>query len=293
MGGSGAARTTPEYVNRITPEVQASSHWTKPDGTLGVIVAEAMIRAGALESRRRELESACSSPPSGASLRAALRQSAVGLLAEVKRRSPSKGSIAEGLDAVEQARAYAAGGAAALSILTEPAHFGGSIDDLLEVGKSIALPTLKKDFHVAPIQLVEARALGASAALLIARALAPDRLAEMMRIGHALGLELLVEVRDEAELERALAEGATMIGVNNRDLETLIIDQATSDRLIPRIPPHVVAIAESGVKTRADVERYAAVGADAVLVGSSLSAAPDPIAATRALAGVSRRHRAG
>lgn len=293
MGGSGAARTTPEYVSRISPEVQAFSHWTEPVGTLGAIVAEAKIRAEALESRRSELESACSNAPSRASLRAALRQPAVGLLAEVKRRSPSKGAIAEGLDAVEQAHAYAAGGAAGVSILTEPAHFGGSIDDLLDVGRRVALPILKKDFHVAPIQLVEARALGASAALLIARALAPDRLAEMMRIGHALGLELLVEVRDEAELERALAEGATMIGVNNRDLETLIIDLATSDRLIPRIPPHVVAIAESGVKTRGDVERYAAVGADAVLVGSSLSASPEPIAATRALAGVPRRQRAG
>lgn len=293
MGGSGAARTTPEYVSRISPEVQAFSHWTEPVGTLGAIVAEAKIRAEALESRRSELESACSNAPSGTSLRAALRQPAVGLLAEVKRRSPSKGAIAEGLDAVEQALAYAAGGAAGVSILTEPAHFGGSIDDLLDVGRRVALPILKKDFHVAPIQLVEARALGASAALLIARALAPDRLAEMMRIGHALGLELLVEVRDEAELERALAEGATMIGVNNRDLETLIIDLATSDRLLPRIPPHVVAIAESGVKTRGDVERYATVGADAVLVGSILSASPEPIAATRALAGVPRRQRAG
>ena len=273
--------------------MQAFSPWTNPGGTLGVIVAEAQICAEGLESRRRELERACSLVPIGASLRSALRQPAVGLLAEVKRRSPSKGAIAAGLDAVAQAHAYAMGGAAGVSILTEPAHFGGSIDDLLDVGRSVALPTLKKDFHVAPIQLVEARALGASAALLIARAIAPHRLSEMMRIGHALGLELLVEVRDEAELEQALAEGAIMIGVNNRDLETLIIDPATSDRLIPRIPPHVVAIAESGVRTRADVERYAAVGADAVLVGSSLSVSPDPAAATRALAGVPRRQRAG
>ena len=225
------------------------------------------------------------------SLRTALRQPGVSLLAEVKRRSPTKGAIAEGLDAVAQARAYAEGGAAGVSILTEPAHFGGSVEDLLGVRSAVPLPILKKDFHVAPIQLVEARALGASAALLIVRALPPQQLADMMRIGRELGLELLVEVRDEVELERALAEGATIIGVNNRDLETLIIDPATSDRLIPGIPPHVVAIAESGVKTRADVERYAAVGADAVLVGSSLSASADPAAATRALAGVPRRHR--
>lgn len=276
-----------KYVNA------AQHHWTPPTGTLGAIVAEAELRAAALSSREGELERSCLSTPAGTSLRSALRQPTVGLLAEVKRRSPSKGAIAEGLNAVEQANAYASGGAAGVSILTEPAHFGGSIDDLIDVGKRVALPALKKDFHIAPIQLMEARALGASAALLIVRALSPDRLAEMMRMGRTLGLELLVEVRDEAELERALTEGATLIGVNNRDLETLIIDPATSDRLIPRIPSHVVAIAESGVKTRADVERYAAVGADAVLVGSSLSASPDPVAATRALAGVPRRDRAG
>ena len=251
------------------------------------------MRARALETRRHELERACSLVPAGASLRAALRGPDVALLAEVKRRSPSKGAIAEGLDAVTQARLYLAGGAAGVSILTEPAHFGGSNEDLVDVARNVALPTLKKDFHVAPIQLVEARALGASAALLIARALAPDRLAEMMRIGFALGLELLVEIRDDAELELALASGATMIGVNNRDLETLNIDPATADRLIPRIPPHIVAIAESGVSGRSDVERYAAIGADAVLVGSSLSAARDAAAATRALAGVPGRPRAG
>jgi indole-3-glycerol phosphate synthase len=245
-----------------------------------------------LEGRLDELKRLCAVTPPGPSLRLALGQRSVSLLAEVKRRSPSKGSIAEGLDAVQQATAYVDGGAAGVSILTEPAHFGGSIDDLLEVRRRVAVPVLKKDFHVRPIQLIEARALGASAALLIARALSPDALAEMMRVGSDLGLELLVEVRDEAELERALTGGATMIGVNNRDLETLVIDPETSIRLIPLIPSSIVAIAESGVRTRADVERYAAVGADAVLVGSSLSSATDPVAATRALAGVTRVPRA-
>ena len=180
-----------------------------------------------------------------------------------------------------------------MSILTEPAHFGGSTDDLIAVRRAIGLPVLKKDFHVAPVQLLEARALGASAALLIVRAVSPETLRELMATGRALGLELLVEVRDEAELELALGEGADMVGVNNRDLETLHIDAATSDRLIPLIPADVVAIAESGVSTRADVERYAAVGADAVLVGSSLSAAADPVEATRSMADVVRRSRAG
>ena len=154
------------------------------------------------------------------------------------------------------------------------------------------IPALKKDFHVRPIQLVEARALGASAALLIARALSPDRLREMMERGRELALELLVEVRDEGELERALESGATMIGVNNRNLETLEIDPATAERIIPRVPRWVVAVAESGIRTRADVARYAACGADAVLVGSSISAAVDPVAATHALSGVPRCARA-
>jgi indole-3-glycerol phosphate synthase len=251
-----------------------------------------VLRASVLEGRLDDLERLCALTPAGPSLRDALDQSSVSLLAEVKRRSPSKGAIAVGLDAVDQARAYADGGASGVSILTEPAHFGGSTDDLLDVRRRVVLPVLKKDFHVAPIQLIEARALGASAALLIARALSPDRLAEMMRVGVELDLELLVEIRDEAELERALAGGATMIGVNNRDLETLVIDAETSIRLIPLIPSSVIAIAESGVRMRGDVERYAAVGADAVLVGSSLSSAADPVAATRALAGVGRVHRA-
>jgi indole-3-glycerol phosphate synthase len=217
----------------------------------------------------------------------------VAIVAEVKRRSPSKGAIAESLDAVGQARAYAAGGASGVSVLTEPDHFGGSVADLVAVRAALAIPALKKDFHIAPIQLLEARAIGASAALIIARALSPERLAEMMGLGKALGLELLVEVRDEAELERALAGGATMVGVNNRDLETLQIHADTADRLIPLIPESVIAIAESGVSSRADVERYAASGADAVLVGSVLSASPDPERATRALSGVPRRRRDG
>ena len=221
-----------------------------------------------------------------------MRAPAVGLLTEVKRRSPSKGDIAAGLDAGEQARRYMAGGAAGISVLTEPDHFCGSIDDLVAAQKATALPTLKKDFHVAPIQLIEARAFGASAALLIARALHPDSLAEMMQVGAELGLELLVEVRDEDELQLAIDLGATMIGVNNRNLETLEIDPTTCDRLIPMIPGDAIAIAESGVNTRWDVERYASVGADAVLVGSSLSSAENPEAATRAIVGVSRRERA-
>jgi indole-3-glycerol phosphate synthase len=140
--------------------------------------------------------------------------------------------------------------------------------------------------------LLEARAFGASAALVIARAVSPSRFRELTDRARDLELELLVEVRDESELERALEGGATLIGVNNRDLETLEIDRSTAERIIPKIPRWVVAIAESGIKSREDVGRYAACGADAVLVGSSISAAADPVAAARALTGVTRSTRA-
>jgi indole-3-glycerol phosphate synthase len=269
-----------------------SSHWNPPAGTLGRIAAEAEARAAKLETDRRKLAALADRTPVGPSLERAVESAVdVSVLAEVKRRSPSKGIIAATLGAVQQSQAYGSGGAVGVSILTEPLHFGGSNDDLLAVRVETQLPVLKKDFHVRPIQLVEARALGASAALIIVRALSPERLVEMMEAGRALGLELLVEVRDQRELERALDAGATMIGVNNRDLETLEVDPTTAERIIPLMPRTVTAIAESGVKSRADVERYAAIGADAVLVGSSLSAATDPAAATRALTGVPRRRR--
>jgi indole-3-glycerol phosphate synthase len=253
---------------------------------------EAADRAHALlRDHGPRLTAALRDTPEPPSLAAALRADSVTVLAEVKRRSPSKGDIAPALDPVEQAQAYRDGGAAAVSILTEPRHFGGSTTDLAAVRAAVKLPILKKDFHVDVIQLVEARVLGASAALLIARALPPDRLISLVDEGRALGLELLVEVRDEDELETAIRSKANMIGVNNRNLETLVIDPATCDRLIPLVPPGVVAVAESGVQTRADVERYAAIGADAVLVGSVLSASADPRRATRDLTGVRRRTR--
>jgi indole-3-glycerol phosphate synthase len=211
----------------------------------------------------------------------------------VKRRSPSKGWIQQSLDSAEQARAYRDGGAAAISVLTEPAHFAGTGDDLIAVRKSVGLPTLKKDFHVAPVQLIEAKALGASAVLLIARALDDATLATLVGVARELALEVVVEVRDARELDRALERGATIVGVNNRDLETLLIDASNSERLLPHIPPRVVAVAESGITGRGDVERLAEAGADAVLVGSSISAAANPVEAVAALTGIRRRARVG
>ena len=271
--------------------MQAYSAWTPPTGTLGAIVAEARDRAALLKPNAAELtESAASAPPSP-SLASALRTDTVAVIAEVKRRSPSKGWINPGISAVDQARSYETGGAAAVSILTEPAHFGGSASDLVAVRDAVSIPALKKDFHVDPIQLIEAKALGASAALLIARALSPDLLCGMIDAARGLALEVIVEIRDDDELARALDAGAAIIGINNRNLETLDIDPATSERLLAQIPRHVIAIAESGVQSRADVERLARCGADAVLVGSVLSASPDPVDAVRQLAGVHRISR--
>lgn len=262
--------------------------WSTPTGTLGTLVAEAWKRAESLVGSTAELSRAASRALPAPALASALARTHVGIIAEVKRRSPSKGAINPLLDAGAGALAYAQGGAAAISVLTEPAHFGGSTADLQAAIAAITVPVLKKDFHVHPVQLIEARALGAAAALLIVRALSPDQLRTMADAARDLGLETIVEIRDEAELERALEVDARMIGVNNRDLETLRIDPTTSLRLLPLIPSSVVGIAESGMRTAADVEAVADAGADAVLIGSFVSAAPDPAAAVRALAGIRR-----
>ena len=262
-------------------------------GALGRLSAAAASRARELEKRSADLRDRAKDAPPGPSFAAALRRTDVAVIAEVKRRSPSKGVINAGLDAAEQASAYARGGAAALSILTEPSEFGGSVQDLADARAATRLPTLKKDFHVHPIQLLEARAAGASALLLIARALPPDDLSAMADRASELGLEVLVEVRSEQELERAVTIGHAMIGVNSRDLETLVIDPAVTSHLIPMIPAGRLAVAESGVSARLDVERAARAGADAVLVGSAVSASSDPTAAVAALRGVARTRRAG
>jgi len=273
--------------------VQATGTWSPPTGTLGRIISETAGRVTALrkDSARLERAAAVAARPQ-LTLKQALSRPTVGIIAEVKRKSPSKGWIAQGLSAVEQAHAYADGGAAAISVLTEPNHFDGSIEDLVAVIEDIDVPVLKKDFHVDPIQIVEARARGATAVLLIVRALSPLQLKAMIDAAAQYQVETLVEVRDEIELNRALDAGAEIIGINNRDLETLLIDPATSQRLLPRIPSGIVAVAESGISSVADVERLAVLGVDAVLVGSSLSSAPDPEALVRQLGSIRRGHRA-
>ena len=254
-------------------------------------MAEAAARAGGLAGRRDELVERAAARPARRPFAAALRRSDVALLTEIKRRSPSKGAINPTLDFPAFVRGYASGGAAALSILTQTSHFGGDVQDLAVASEVASVPVLRKDFLVSPLQLLEARAMGASAALLIARAVPPTLLGELFAAARELGLETLVEVRDEAELALAVDLGATVIGVNTRDLETLAIDAATGDRLLPQIPASAVAVWESGVTSRTDVERAARAGADAVLVGSSLSKSADPRAAVAALAGVPARGR--
>ena len=262
--------------------------WIPPSGTLGELTDEARARAATLAGRTDELRRLAVAAPTVPSFREALQGSDVGVIAEVKRSSPSKGAINPGLDLASQVKAYQSGGAVAISVLTEPTRFGGSTEDLVLARKSVALPLLKKDFHVDVSQIYEARSLGASAALVIARAVPPALLKDLMTAGAEVGLEILVEVRDERELGLALSLNAELIGVNNRNLETLVIDSETALRIIPLIPRGVVAIAESGMKRVAEVKRVADAGADAVLVGSELSGASDPEAVLRSLTGVAR-----
>lgn len=261
---------------------------------LGRLVSEAVARAAALEPRREELERAAARAERRAPFAAALRAGGmVAVIAEVKRRSPSRGDISPLLGAAAQALSYEAGGAAAVSVLTEPVHFGGSIADLEEAARATHLPLLRKDFLVSEAQLAEARAYGASAALLIARALSPERLRALAASAERLGLEALIEVRSEHELDVALGTGARVIGVNARDLETLEVDRSVSERLLALVPADRIAVAESGLSGVQDVERAALAGADAVLVGSALSAASDPASAVAAIARVPRRSRRG
>jgi indole-3-glycerol phosphate synthase len=249
---------------------------------------EARARAATLVYRAAELARATAALGDVPRFADALQGSDVKVVAEVKRSSPSRGVINRSLDLTKQVVAYAAGGAAAISVLTEPARFGGSNADLSRAREAVGIPLLKKDFHVETIQILEARSLGASAALVIARAVPPSRLKELIAAGADAGIEILVEVRDERELDLALSLGARLIGVNNRNLETLEVDAETALRLLPLIPGDVVAIAESGVKSVQDVDQLARAGANAVLVGTELSASSDPEAAVRSLTGIAR-----
>lgn len=216
----------------------------------------------------------------------ALRAAGSSVIAEVKRRSPSKGDLADIPDPAVLAARYAAGGAAAISVLTEQRRFNGSLDDLRAVRAAVDVPLLRKDFIVEEYQLLEARAAGADLALLIVAALDDDRLRALHDHARELGLTVLVEVHDEAETERAVALGAELIGVNARNLKTLAVDDSTFGRLAPLIPDDRVKVAESGITGVADVRRFVGEGARAVLVGEALVKDGDPEAGVRSMTGV-------
>lgn len=232
-----------------------------------------------------ELAALDASLPRPASFAGALRRSdgQLAIIAEIKRRSPSAGAIREGIPAIQQAQRYQSAGADALSVLTDEKYFGGYLDDLRAVTAQFALhpparPCLRKDFMVHPIQVLQARAAGASAILIIVRALTDDEIATLHGAARAAGLDALFEIHDEPDLARAVRHEAQIIGVNNRDLATFTTDLALSERLIRQFPRHVVAVSESGIHTAEDAARARAAGAHAVLVGEALMKASDPSA---------------
>lgn len=256
---------------------------------LSIIVAAARRRVEAASAREplASLERrAVARPPCRDAFRAALTRGGVDALrviAECKRRSPSRGVLREAYDPVAIARSYEAAGAAAVSVLTEPGFFDGSLAHLTAVRESVSLPILRKDFVVDRYQLLEARAAGADAVLLIVAALADGPLATLIREAEDLGLAALVEVHDAVELTRALEAGASMVGVNNRNLRTLGVDRATSEALVASIPPGCIAVAESGLRTHDDLVRLQRAGFHAFLVGERFMTAPDPGDALRSM----------
>lgn len=219
--------------------------------------------------------------------RAALERTVAGgdlaVIAEIKRRSPSKGDLAAGLDPVDLARRYEQGGAACLSVLTDEEFFGGSVDDLVAARGACSLPVLRKDFTVSARDVCDARLMGADCVLLIAAALDDAELRAFVALARELGIDALVEIHDEPELDRALAAGADLVGVNQRDLVTFAVDTARALRMAPRMPVGVVRVAESGIGGAADAAALATAGYHAVLVGEHLVTSGDAAAAVAAL----------
>lgn len=246
-------------------------------------------RAG-LEARKRalpadELRTRLGPPRRGRPFSEALISEGISLIAEMKRASPSRGPIRPDATVAEVVSAYQAAGARAVSVLTEPEFFGGSLDDLVTARGACDLPLLRKDFVVDEYQLLEARAAGADAVLLIVAALERERLQELMSVASDLGMDSLVEVHDEDEVEAAVDAGAEVRGINNRDLHSLEVDLDTTFRLLADVPAGTVVVAESGITRHDDVERLERAGVDAILVGEALMRADDPVRAVRELLG--------
>ncbi len=262
----------------------------------GTSVLDAIVartRQHVAEERMRrpldELRAAAEQAPPVRPFAAVLaRSGGVNVIAEHKRRSPSRGAIREDLTPEDVARRYEAAGAAALSVLTDEPFFGGRLEHLAAARAATALPALRKDFIVDPWQVWEARAAGADAVLLIVAALEDDGLRALLALAGEAGLDALVEVHDREELDRAIAAGARIVGVNNRDLKTLEVSLETALSLAAAIPDGVVTVAESGIRTGGDIRRLREAGFDAFLVGERLMGAPDPGQALRSLLEESR-----
>ncbi len=248
-----------------------------------------VAREGVEERRgqvpQADLESRLSARGEDRPFSEALVRPGLSLIAEFKRRSPSAGEISASAAVAEQVQAYERGGAAALSVLTDERHFGGSLEDLRAARAACDLPILRKDFIVDPYQLYEATVYGADAVLLIVRALEDRELRAMYEEARGLDLDCLIEVHDGDELQRALELDADVIGINNRDLDTGRVDIATTYELMPDVPAGKTAVAESGISSRAELEELERVGVDAVLIGGALMSAADPEAKTRELTG--------
>ncbi len=247
---------------------------------LDQIVADKLLE---LEARKSsfplaDLRRAAKRQPSPLDLASALQGDGIRLIAEVKKASPSRGVIRSDFDPVEIARTYARNGASAISVLTEARYFQGSLSHLEDIKKALEnekLPLLRKDFLCDPYQIYESRAYGADSLLLIVAILTPQQLDGLIGLSHQLGMSCLVEVHNEAELDIALKSQARIIGINNRDLRTFIVDLATTERLRPLIPTDRIVVSESGIKDRNDLEKLKGWGVDAVLIGESLMSAPN------------------
>jgi indole-3-glycerol phosphate synthase len=271
------------------PETQGSDSLP---GILAEIVQTKSEELAALRERAAELEAAAAAATPARDFRAALAApQRVALIAECKRRSPGAGAIRPDLDPVELTRGYARAGASALSVLTDSVYFGGSPGDLEAIRSANAIPVLRKDFTIDPLHVVEARAMGADAVLLIVRILSDDELRSLHRQATGLGMSVLVEVHDRRELDRALSMGADLIGINNRDLSVFRTDLETTLRLVDHVPDEVLVVSESGIRGPEDVTRLGEAGVDAILVGESLLKAADPEEAARLMAACTRLER--
>ena len=269
----------PAYLDSILDAHRAA---TSRDGRIVASVVEDAHR-----HLSDQLDAAAARPPRDfvGALRSGRADRGMAVISEIKRRSPSRGDLDPALDPATVAAEYEAGGASCLSVLTDEDFFGGSRADLEAARAACSLPVLRKDFTVGPLDVCDARLMGADAVLLIVAALDDDELTALLFLARDLDLAALVEVHDERELDRALAVGADLIGVNQRDLRTFEVDRARALRMGERMPDHVVAVAESGIRDAADVERLASVGYTAVLVGETLVLSDDRTSAVDGLLG--------